>query len=192
MSAPLLGESAALSTTLPIAVMIGIGFGFALERAGLGSARKLSAQFYGRDLTVFKVMFSALLVAMLGVFWLSRLGMLDLHAVYVPPTWLWPQLVGALLFGAGLLLAGLCPGTACVAAATGRIDGMLVLLGIWVGILLTGLLLPRFARFYEGSAMGAWTLPELLGVPYGWVVAAVVVVALVAFFAAERIERRFQ
>ena len=76
-----------------------------------------------------KVMFSALIVAMLGVFWLSRFGLLDLRAVYVPLTYLWPQLFGGLLFGAGLVVAGLCPGTACVAAATGRIDGVFVLLG---------------------------------------------------------------
>ena len=47
------------------AVLIGIAFGFALERAGLGSARKLTGQFYGTDFTVFKVMFSAILTAML-------------------------------------------------------------------------------------------------------------------------------
>ena len=33
---------------------------FLLERAGFGRADKLAAQFYLRDLTVFKVMFSAI------------------------------------------------------------------------------------------------------------------------------------
>jgi uncharacterized protein len=192
MSAPYFPESGTLASSLVVAVLLGTGFGFALERAGLGNARKLIGQFYGRDLSVLKVMFSALLVAMLGVFWLSRLGLLELDSVYVPETWLWPQLVGALLFGTGLAIAGLCPGTACVSAATGRLDGMVVMLGIWVGMLITGLLLPLFSGFFQISPHGAWTLPQLLDLPYGVVVAVVVVLALIAFGVAELIERRFR
>jgi len=189
MSAPLISDDA-LGASLGAAVALGAGFGFALERAGLGSARKLVGQFFGRDLAVMKVMFSALVVAMLGVFWLSRWGLLDLRAVYVPLTYLWPQLFGGLLFGAGLIVAGLCPGTACVAAATGRVDGVFVVLGFFAGMIGVGLLLEGFADFYSSGAHGAWTLPELIGLPYGSVVAAVVVLALAAFAGAEWIERR--
>jgi uncharacterized membrane protein YedE/YeeE len=189
MSAPLLAEDSLVASLLA-ALVLGAAFGFTLERAGLGSARKLIGQFYGRDFAVLKVMFSALLVAMLGVFWLGRFGLLDLRAVYVPPTFVRPQLVGGALFGAGLVVAGLCPGTACVAAATGRVDGLFVLLGLFGGMIGAGLLLDRFAMFYESSAHGAWTLPELLGLPYGGVAAAVVVLALAAFAGAEWIERR--
>lgn len=191
MSAPLIPESA-LGASLIAALVLGAGFGFALERAGLGSARKLVAQFYGRDLTVLKVMFSALLVAMLGVFWLGRFGLLDVAALHVPQTVVWPQVAGGVLFGAGLVVAGLCPGTACVSAATGRMDGLFVLFGIFAGMLGVGLLLGRAEAFYRSSAHGAWTLPELLGLPYGVVVAAVVVIALAAFVAAEWMERRAQ
>jgi len=189
VSAPLIADNA-LGASLAAAVALGAGFGFALERAGLGSARKLIGQFYGRDFTVMKVMFSALVVAMLGVFWLSRLGLLDLQAVYVPPTYLWPQLCGGLLFGAGLVVAGLCPGTACVAAATGRVDGLFVLCGFFAGMLGVGLVSGDIAGFFESGAHGAWTLPELTGLPYGVVVAAVVMLALAAFAFAEWFERR--
>ena len=179
-----------MSAPLLVAVLVGIGFGFALERAGLGSARKLAAQFFGRDFTVLKVMFSALLVAMLGVFWLGRAGVLDVSALYVPETFVWPQIAGAVLFGTGLIVAGLCPGTACVSAATGRIDGMVVLLGIFSGMVVVGLGLDRFLAFHESSARGAWTLPELFDVSHGVVVACVVAVALLAFAACEWFERR--
>jgi len=189
MSAPLIAEGA-LGASLAAAIALGVGFGFALERAGLGSARKLIGQFYGRDFTVMKVMFSALVVAMLGVFWLSRFGLLDLHAVYVPLTYLWPQLFGGLLFGAGLVVAGLCPGTACVAAASGRVDGVFVLCGFFAGMVGIGVVLGDFADFFESGAHGAWTLPELTGLPYGAVVAAVVMLALTAFAFAEWFERR--
>jgi uncharacterized membrane protein YedE/YeeE len=172
------------------AVAIGIAFGWALERAGLGSARKLAGQFYGTDLTVFKVMFSAIVVAMLGAFWLGRRGLLDLSRVYVPETFLLPQLAGGLLFGAGFVIAGLCPGTSCVAAATGRVDGLLVVLGMFAGVLVTGLAFAPLRSFCQSSARGPLTLPELLHIPYGVVVALVVAMALLGFRAAEWIERR--
>lgn len=160
------------------AILIGVAFGFALERAGLGSAPKLAGQFYGTDFTVFKVMFSAIVTAMLGAFWLSRLGLLELAQVAVPETWLVPQLAGGLLFGIGFVIAGLCPGTSCVAAATGRGDGLAAMLGLFAGMLVTGLTLPDNLPL---TARGTLTLPDFFHVSYGVVVAAVVAVALAGF-----------
>ncbi|MBI1809148.1 MAG: YeeE/YedE family protein [Gemmatimonadetes bacterium] len=175
---------------LVAAVCIGIAFGWCLERAGMGSARKLAAQFYLTDLTVFKVMFSAVVTAMLGAFWLGRLGVLDLSRVYVPETFLAPQLVGGLVFGAGFVIGGLCPGTSCVAAATGRIDGIVLMLGMFLGVLGTGLAFAPLRHFYDSTPRGTFTLPALLHLPYGGVVLAVVVMALAGFRGAEWIERR--
>jgi rhodanese-related sulfurtransferase len=178
-----LGPGAALIA----AVVIGIAFGWTLERAGLGSAPKLAAQFYFADLTVFKVMFSAIVTAMLGAFWLGRLGLLDLGRVYVPETYLLPQLAGGLLFGIGFVIAGLCPGTSCVAAATGRGDGLLVILGMFTGVFGTGLAFGSISNFYASTARGALTLPQLLHVPYGAVVFGVVAMALIAFWMTRRL-----
>jgi uncharacterized membrane protein YedE/YeeE len=188
MTAPWI-EAAASGPALVTAVGVGVAFGAALERAGLGSARKLVGQFYGTDLTVLKVMLSAIVVAMLGAFWLGRLGVLDLARVAVPGTWLAPQAVGGVVFGAGMAAAGLCPGTSCVAAASGRADGVAVLSGVFTGVLATGLLFDPLRGLYEATARGPVTVPAWLGVPYGAVVAAVVAIALVAFGAAGRIER---
>jgi uncharacterized protein len=173
-----------------IAVLIGVAFGWTLERAGLGSAPKLAGQFYLTDLTVFKVMFSAIITAMLGAFWLSRLGILDLSQVYVPETFLLPQLAGGLLFGVGFVVAGLCPGTSCVAAATGRGDGVMVMIGMFAGVLVTGLVFVPLRHFYEITARGSLTLPQLLRIPYGVVVCGIVAMALIAFQFAERLEKR--
>lgn len=182
----LLGDTGSLA----VAFVIGIAFGWALERAGLGSARKLMGQFYLTDFTVFKVMFSAIVTAMLGTFWLARLGVLDLSAVYVPETFIQPQLAGGILFGVGFALAGLCPGTSCVAAATGRGDGLAVVGGMLSGVLLTGLAFDRLQSFYESGARGSLTLPQVLHVSQGVVIAIVVAAALCGFWIATRIERR--
>lgn len=173
---------------LPLA--IGVAFGFTLERAGLGNARKLTGQFYLTDLTVLKVMFSAIVTAMLGLFWLSRAGWLDLDAIAIPETYLRPQIAGGVVFGAGFALAGLCPGTSCVAAASGRGDGIAVAGGLLTGVLASGLGFPLFLDFYDSDARGVWTLPSLLHLPAGVVVFGVVLVALAAFAVAERVERR--
>lgn len=173
-----------------LAVVIGIAFGWSLERAGLGDANKLAGQFYLSDFTVVKVMFSAILTAMLGLFWLGRLGLIDLAAIYVPETWLLPQIVGGLIFGIGFVVSGLCPGTACVAVASGRGDGLAAVLGLFAGVVLTGLAWPWMAGFADSTARGALTLPHLTGLPYGVVVAGVTALGLAVFVALERWERR--
>jgi uncharacterized membrane protein YedE/YeeE len=191
MNAPLFELGAfGPQVALAVAVTIGIAFGWALERAGLGDARKLAGQFYLTDLTVLKVMFSAIVTAMLGAYWLARLGVLDLSRVYVPETFLLPQLVGGVLFGVGFAIAGLCPGTSCVAAATGKGDGAMVMLGMFAGVLVTGLGFNTLWDFYDSTSRGALTLPQLLHVPYGVLVAGVVAMALLAFRFAEHVEQR--
>lgn len=181
------GEDASLL----VALLIGIAFGFFLERAGFGSARKLVAQFYLSDLAVFKVMFTAIVTAMIGVTLLSSIGVLDLTEVYLVPTY-WPsQIVGGLLLGAGFVIGGYCPGTSIASAATGRIDGLVYVLGLTVGTLVFAVLFPRLEGFYSAGDVGELTLPQLLHLPRAVVVSAVVVMALAGFSAASRIERRF-
>jgi len=172
-----------------LAFLIGIGFGWFLERGGMGNARKLAAQFYGRDMAVLKIMFSAILTAMLGLFWLSWLGMADLSSMFVPGTWLVPQAIGGLVFGAGFVICGLCPGTSCVAASSGKLDGVAVIGGMLAGVLAFAEALPLIEPLYEATPMGPLTLPEVFGVSHGAVVAGITVMALLAFRVAERIER---
>ena len=179
-----------MSEGLLLALLIGIAFGVALEQAGLGNAAKLAGQFYLTDFTVLKVMLSAILTAMLGAFWLGRLGLIDLGSVYVPETFLWPQLVGGLVFGFGFALAGLCPGTACVSAASGRLDGLAAVGGIFAGVLGAGLFMPVLATFYGSGARGTLTLPGVTGLPYGVLVLIVVLAALAAFRLVAWAERR--
>jgi uncharacterized protein len=107
MTAPLM-TSGALdpSYTLLISLLIGIAFGFFLERAGFGSARKLVAQFYLTDLSVFKVMFTAIVTAMVGVTFLNRIGFLDVGELPLIGTYLVPMVIGGLLLGAGFVVGG--------------------------------------------------------------------------------------
>jgi uncharacterized protein len=178
-------------TSLVIAFVIGIGFGFFLERAGFGSARKLTSQFYLDDLAVFKVMFTAIVTAMLGIFYLSWLGIMDLSLVDLVTTNLWPQIVGGLVLGFGFVIGGYCPGTSMVAAVTGRIDGMIFIVGVMAGVYAFGEAFPLLKGFYESGDFGRLTLPQAFHLPYGLVVFLVAVMAVVGFMGAEWVERRF-
>jgi hypothetical protein len=177
--------------SLLVAFAIGIGFGFFLERAGFGSARKLTGQFYLNDMTVFKVMFTAVVTAMLGLFYLSWAGFVDLSLVYLTPTFLLPQLLGGLLLGFGFVIGGYCPGTSMVALATGRVDAITFILGILAGIFVFGEIFPAITGLFFATDLGTVTLPEALGVSYGLVVLLVVLMALGGFYGAEAVERMF-
>ena len=176
--------------SLIVAFVIGIGFGFFLERAGFGSARKLVSQFYLNDMAVFKVMFTAIVTAMLGVTYLSWMGILDLSLVYLTPTYLVPQVVGGLVLGAGFVIAGYCPGTSVAAAATGRLDGVVALAGVFAGTLLFAETYPLVKTFHESTPMGQITIPQYFNLPYGLVVFAVVLMAIGGFAGAAWVEKR--
>lgn len=177
--------------SLVVAFVIGIGFGFFLERAGFGSAKKLAAQFYFNDLTVFKVMFTAIVTAMVGLYYLSVIGLVDLSLVYLSPTYLLPQVMGGLILGFGFVIGGYCPGTSCVAASTGKVDGVVFLGGVVAGIFVFGESFDLIKEFYSSSDMGQLTLPKLLNLPYGLLVFAVVVMALGGFAGAQWLEKKF-
>jgi uncharacterized membrane protein YedE/YeeE len=177
--------------SLVLAFVLGTGFGFFLERAGFGSARKLAAQFYLYDMSVFKVMFTAIVTAMLGVTYLGWLGWLDLSLVYLVPTHLVPQIVGGLVLGVGFVVGGYCPGTSVASLATGRIDGFVYAFGIGAGTLVYAEVFPWLKGFVNSNEMGQVTLPEVFDLPWGLVVFAVVLIAVAGFSAATLVERRF-
>lgn len=172
-------------------ILIGFSFGYVLESAGFGNSKKLAAQFYFKDMTVLKVMFGAIIVAMLLIFAASSLGLLDYNLIWVNPTYLWPGILGGLIMGFGFIIGGFCPGTSLVAAATAKLDGIFFVLGVLFGIFLFGETVGLYDAWWNSSYMGRFTLPELFDLPTGVVVFAVILMALGMFWAAEKMERHF-
>jgi len=168
--------------------MVGVFFGMALESAGFGNSKLLAAQFYFKDMRVFKVMFTAIIVAMTLIFLSSSLGILDYNLIWVPPTYLWPGIVGGLIMGVGFIIGGFCPGTSLVGLATGKLDAVMFVFGVLFGIYLFGETISGYAVFFDSSYMGRFTLPELFNADYGTVVFIVVVAALSLFVLTEKAE----
>ena len=176
---------------LAIALALGLGFGFALERAGFGSARKLTAVFYLYDMAVTKVMFTAVVTTMVGMALLSGAGLFDLSEIYLEQTNWTAQIVGGLLFGAGFVIGGYCPGTAMASIATGRKDGMLFALGMLGGVWVYADFAPGLDAWYQDTASGVITLPQATGIGMTWWVLAFVAFLAFGAWGMDKLERRF-
>jgi uncharacterized protein len=175
------------STSLIVAVIIGFLFGFVLERAGFGDARNLTAIFYFRDMRVLRVMFSALTTALVGLLVLSRLGLFDYSVLLdysLLQTYLWPQLVGGILFGIGFVMGGYCPGTAVVAVTSGKWDAVAFLVGMVAGIWVFAGGFSIWGSFYKSADLGRLTLGQAFGIPTDLMGAIIVIMALAAFYLA--------
>jgi rhodanese-related sulfurtransferase len=173
------------------ALIIGMLFGAALEVAGFGNARFLAGQFYFHDLRVFKVMFTAIITAAVGVAMLTATGLLSMGLLYVPDTFLIPLLVGGLVLGAGFMLSAYCPGTSIVGAASGKWDGLVTVAGVIVGSAAFNEMYPFIRGFYTSTARGVLTFPTLLGIPFPVLVAVLTAGAVFAFFGADKLEGIF-
>jgi len=176
-------------------VIIGFGFGFVLERAGFGNAKKLAGQFYLNDMTVFKVMFTAILVAMVGLYGLASLGMVDMSMIWISPTFMPAQAIGGFLLGIGFIMSGLCPGTSVVSMVSGRIDGWVTFVGIFLGIALftfTVDWVPGLHSLYLAGSGEVSLLHEVMGVPALVLALMMVAGAVLAFVGAEKVEALFQ
>jgi hypothetical protein len=171
--------------------LIGFAFGAVLEMSGFGNSKKLAAQFYFKDLTVLKVMFTAIVVAMALLFLASAIGILDFNLVYVPETYLWSGLLGGVIMGFGFIIGGFCPGTSVVSAATFKIDGLFFLLGVLTGVFAFGETEKFFDGFWHGGYYGRLTLMDVFHLPTGVVVLLVVFMALFMFWGGEQLERIF-
>ena len=176
--------------SLIIAFVIGIAFGIALEKGGFGRATILASQFYFTNMRVLKVMFTAIITAMLGLYFLSVIGFVDLSLVYLTQTNLLPMAVGGLIAGLGFIIGGYCPGTSMVAVATGKLDAMVFVAGMIFGILVFGEMFPGIEEFFNSGFMGTVTLPSYFNLSYGLVVFLVVIMAVGAFTAAEWGEKK--
>jgi len=187
-----IATSAAHPWTYVLFGVIGFAFGFTLEMSGFGNSRKLAAQFYLTDLTVLKVMFTAIVTAMVLTFGAVGLGILNFNQVWVNPTYLASGIVGGLIMGVGFIIGGFCPTTSLAAASTGKVDGMFFVLGGFFGAFLFSETEKYFDHWYTNAGYyGRFTLDQVFHLPIGVVVLLVVLMALFMFWGAEQLERIF-
>jgi uncharacterized membrane protein YedE/YeeE len=177
--------------SLQLAALIGFMFGFVLERAGFGNPRKLTAIFYLRDFAVLKVMFTAIIVCMLGLLYFSLFGWIDLGRVYLLPTFIWPQIVGGLVLGVGFVMGGYCPTTSVVATVSGKLDGLIFIIGMMMGSVFFAEIYSFLKGFYTSGHMGAIRLTDVFNINSGIIAFLVCLMAVGAYWFVEKVEQKF-
>jgi uncharacterized membrane protein YedE/YeeE len=91
-------------TNYILALILGILFGFSLNKAGLTKYYKIVNVFRFTDMSVLKFMMTALVVSMTGLYTLRGLGLITFPRI--PETYIVGNLVGGLIFGVGMALTG--------------------------------------------------------------------------------------
>jgi len=160
-------------------VLMGVAFGFLLQRGRVTSCNVIQNQFRLRDFTVLKVMGTAIVVGGIGVLLLIDTGN---SKYYVKDANMLGVALGAALFGVGMAVYGYCPGTALGAIATGSVHALVGAFGMIVGAVLYALSFDWIKAHVLGVwALGKVRLPDITGVPDAvWF--AALAIAAAAFF----------
>jgi uncharacterized membrane protein YedE/YeeE len=169
-------------------LLFGVVFGWLLQRGGVTNYDVIVNQFRFRDFTVLKIMLTAIVVGGIGVWLLHGAGAANFH---IKPATLLAVLLGAALFGVGMVLLGYCPGTGVAAMGTGSIHAGVGVLGMLVGA-------AAYALSYDWMAahvlkvwdFGKQRLPDITGVPDVVWYAGLAAMAVVVFAWVGRLERR--
>lgn len=169
---------------LLLGLVFGLVFGFLLQKGGAAKFEVLIGALLLSDFTVIKIMLTAILVGMVGVFSLYALGLVKLH---VKPTRYASNIVGGLVFGAGFALIGYCPGTGAAALGQGNLDAIAGVIGLIAG----SHLYAESSGALNGSVLswgqrGAIMLPDLVRLPLNVFLAAFVPLLVVTLWAIER------
>jgi uncharacterized membrane protein YedE/YeeE len=175
---------------LLMGLSLGIVFGFVIHKSRMTRYETIVGLLRLKDFTMLRVMFSAIVVGMIGIYFFLDLGWLKLSP---KPADLAANILGGLIFGAGFALAGYCPTTGLGAIAEGRYDA---LLGAIPGMLVGAALYAEAYSYLKGGflkvgALGKITIPGVLGLgyPYHWILIVLVCAAIILFLYA--LDRRF-
>lgn len=124
---------------LLLGLILGAAFGAALQLSGASSHTKIINALRLKDLTIMKLILTAIGVGLIGVHLLDALGMANMKVkdLYLPG-----MVVAGLIFGVGFAVTGYCPGTALAAAAEGKPDAWATVLGGLLGALVFAFMFP--------------------------------------------------
>lgn len=163
-----------MNVLLPLGLIMGFVFGFALEKSRVMDPENIMGQFQMRRFVVLKVMLSAIITGLLIMALGTGMGWWGFH---IKQAVIGPVLVGGILMGVGMLLAGACPGTAFAQLGAGYRDAIPLLIGALVGAVAYGLVSKSLNAALSMGDWGKATLATLLGLPF-----PVVAVAMAALF----------
>lgn len=150
-----------------IGVAMGIVFGFALEKSRVFEPGMIVGQMQLRNFIMLKVFLTAVATGAIVLALLHGFGLVTL----LPKATLYgADIVGGLILGAGIALAGACPGTVLAQIGVGYRDAIFALLGGIVGATAFGYAEPILQPILLSGGPGKITFADLSGLPY-WILA---------------------
>jgi len=143
-------------------LLTGIIFGFLLQKGQVTRYNVIISQLLLEDFTVLKIMLSAVVTGMIGIYFLKGRNLINLS---LKSGSFFTTIVGGLIFGAGFALLGYCPGTAAGAAGQGNLDALFPgLAGMIIGSGLFAYIYPVLNPMIEKNKFKNLTLPQLFSV----------------------------
>ena len=173
-----------------IALLLGAGFGFALEASGFSSSRKIMGTFFGYDFVVLRVFFTAAVTAMTGIIYFDYMGWMDTSMLYINPYYVTSAIVGGIIMGFGFALGGYCPGTSFCGVAIGKIDAMLFIAGLFIGVFIFSELYPLFQGIYNSHNLAGAKIYDMLGMSESVFAFLLIIAAIGMFYAAGIVEKK--
>ncbi|MDY0149466.1 MAG: YeeE/YedE thiosulfate transporter family protein [Kiritimatiellia bacterium] len=165
---------------LILGLAFGFCFGFLLQKGGVCHYEIIMRQLLLKDFTVLKVILTAIVTGMIGVYAMRGMGWVRLHKKSGS---LGTSIPGPLIFGIGFGTLGYCPGTSVGAVAHGALDALIGgVLGILIGAGLYAAVYPKLKkRILEFGSFGNKTLIDVLPFRNPWIVIVQVTILIVAF-----------
>ena len=145
-------------------LLFGIAFGFLLQKAGVSDYNVLIGVLRLTDLTVIRVILSAILIGSIAIFVLGKFGMVRHHT---KPTHYASNIIGGLIFGVGFGLLGYCPGTGAAALGQGSWDAGWGIFGMVIGSYIYALTAPKLKKMESIGDRGKLSVPELIHINPG-------------------------
>ena len=149
-------------------LLFGLIFGFLLQKGGATKYNVIIGQLLLEDFTVVKIILTAIVTGMIGIYFMKSMGWIELHP---KPGSAGKNIIGGLIFGIGFAVLGYCPGTIAGAVGNGYLDAIIGgVAGIMVGSALLASIYPKLKNsILKKGTFGKITLPELFKVN-DWVV----------------------
>ncbi len=140
-----------------LALLMGITFGFLMSHAGATTYDYHAKMFLLIDLQLMKVIGTAVVVAMIGVYLLKKYQIRSIttgaEVDFVKKPYQQGLITGAFLFGIGWAMTASCPGTVPAMLGEGKIGALFVLIGLLLGTMAFGVLQSYIA--HQGSVSNA-------------------------------------
>lgn len=152
-----------LTFAIVTGIAMGIVFGFALEKSRVFEPGVIVGQMQLRNFIMLKVFLTAVATGAVVLAVLNGFGFVKLApkaAMY------YADIIGGLILGAGIALAGACPGTTLAQVGAGYRDALFTLAGGLAGAVAYSYAEPALSKSFLGQSSGKLIFSQLFGIPY--------------------------